>query len=435
MREKPLVYVGMSVDILHHGHVNIIEEAHKLGDVVVGLLTDSAISEFKRIPYLEYSEREKIVRRFVGVVDVVPQETWDYAPNISKLRPDYMVHGDDWLSGSQTIFRDNAISALNTYGGQLIEIPYTTGVSCSSMYEHYQSGSIPADRRAQQLRRLLQTPNITRIIETHSPVAAMIAENASVLDQLNRKRFFHGFWSSSLTDSCVRGVPDTEVLSLADRLVNIDQILDVTTKPLIMDGDTGGRSEHLTLNIKAMCRRGVSAVIFEDKTGLKRNSLFGTDVLQELEDVDTFAEKIRLAVEAKTFSEFMVIARLESLIAGMSMDDAILRANAYVQAGADGIMIHSRQSQPDEVIEFCRLFRAHHEKVPLIAVPSSYNGVTEDELSAAGVNIVIYANHLFRASYKAMLNTAESILSNGRSFEIDKDLISIKEALSLIPGT
>ena len=428
------VYLGMSLDILHHGHINVIENARKYGEIIIGLLTDSAIADHKRLPVLTYEQRQKIAENLAGVVEVVPQYDWDYSINIRKYKPDFMVHGDDWLEGPLAPYRELAISALNEYGGQLIEVPYTQGVSSSALSTQLiEIGTTPDIRRA-SLKRLLSANKIVRIIEAHSPLSALIAEN--VIEEKEGKTVqFNGFWSSSLTDATEMGKPDIEALSISQRLNNINHIFDVTTKPMIMDADTGGKIEHFELDVRSMERLGISAVIIEDKIGLKKNSLFGNEVEQTQEDINVFSHKIRTARAARVSDDFMVIARIESLILGKGMDDALARARAYMKAGADGIMIHSRQKNPDEIFYFAEIFRGEFPYVPLVSVPTSYNQVTEDELVAHGFNIVIYANQLLRASYPAMKDVAKEILKRGRSVEVDDKLISIKEILELIPGT
>lgn len=428
------VYIGMTVDILHHGHTNIIAEARKHGEVVIGLLTDAAIAGHKRLPYLRWEHRKQIIENIAGVSKVVPQETWDYAPNLRHYRPDIMVHGTDWLSGPLAPYRERALAALNEYGGRLIEIPYTEGVSSTAMAQQLQALGTTPDLRRATLRRLLEAKSISRFIEAHNPISALIAEHSRV-EVDGRVREFDGFWSSSLTDSTARGKPDIEALEINTRLAGINEIFDVTTKPLIMDADTGGKIEHFALNVRSLERLGISATIIEDKTGLKKNSLFGNEVKQDQDDIELFCNKIRAGRAARVGDDFMVIARIESLILDKGMDDAMARAEAYAEAGADGIMIHSRAKTPDEVYEFSRCFRQSFRSLPLVCVPTSYNAATEEELAEHGFNIVIYANHLMRAAYPAMRQVAQDILLHGRSLEVDKDLISIKEVLELIPGT
>ena len=429
------IYLGMSLDILHHGHINIIQNAQKYGEVIVGLLTDHAISEYKRLPYLTWENRKKIVENIKGVSLVVPQEEWDYSPNILKYKPDFMIHGTDWNDGPMLPFRDLALDALNSYGGKLIEVEYTKGVSSTSMIEQLQILGTTADIRRKTLRRLISSKKICRFLESHNPISALIVENAKVITSDGKVNQFDGFWSSSLTDSTSMGKPDIEALEINSRLENINKIFDVTTKPLIMDADTGGKLEHFELNVKSMERLGISATIIEDKTGLKKNSLFGNDVEQNQEEINVFCDKIKAGRAARVGEDFMVIARIESLILDKGMDDAIERAFAYASVGVDGIMIHSRKKTPDEIFEFAKIFRKKYPNLPLICVPTSYNVVTEDELAQAGFNVVIYANHLLRAAFPSMKKVADQILMNKRSLEVDEQLMSINEILELIPGT
>ena len=429
-----IVYVGMTADILHHGHINIIEQARQYGEVMIGLLTDAAVAEYKRLPFLTYEQRKKIAENISGVTRVVPQAEWDYALNLRRYRPDFLVHGDDWIEGPSAPYRQKAVQALEEYGGKLIEIPCTPGISSQAVLSQLQrSGTTPEIRR-RTLKRLLAAKPISRFIEAHNPISALIAEHASV-DVAGKVRQFDGFWSSSLTDSTARGKPDIEALDISSRLSNVNDIFEVTTKPLIFDGDTGGKPEHFELNVRSMERLGLSAVIIEDKTGLKKNSLFGNEVAQSQEDVESFSDKIRLGRKARVGEDFMVIARIESLILDQGMPDAIMRAQAYVNCGVDGIMIHSRKKEPDEVFEFARIFRSDFPNVPLVCVPTSYNKCTEEELAAHGFNVVIYANHLLRAAYPAMQRVAQDILRYGRSAEVDAQLMSINQILELIPGT
>lgn len=428
------VYIGMTVDVLHHGHINIIEQARKYGDVIVGLLSDAAVANHKRLPYLTYDYRKQIVENIKGVTQVVPQNEWDYAPNLSKYRPDIMVHGDDWLEGPLAPYRDRARAALAEYGGHLIEIPYTRGISSNEMLTQIQALGTTPDIRRRTLKRLLAAKPISRFIEAHNPISALIAEH-TIVERDGRNYQFDGFWSSSLTDSTARGKPDIEALEINSRLSNINDIFDVTTKPLIMDADTGGKLEHFELNVRSMERLGISATIIEDKVGLKKNSLFGNDVTQSQDDIESFCDKIRAGRAARVSDDFMVIARIESLILDKGMDDAITRAQAYAGAGVDGIMIHSRKKTSDEVYEFAKIFKSEFPTLPLVCVPTSYNTVTEDALAEHGFNLVIYANHLLRAAYPAMQHVAREILRNGRSSEVDQHLMNINEILELIPGT
>ncbi len=428
------VYISLSVDVLHHGHINLINHAKKYGKVVAGLLTDSAISSRKRIPLLNFNQRKKILENLNGISKVVPQNEWEYSKNILKLKPDYLVHGDDWKYGRDKHLRSSSIKALKKIGGKLIEIAHTKDISSHSLKERiYTDATSPLSRQA-ALKRLLNAKKLSRFIEAHSPLSAIIAEKVFHKNKNGKKIEFDGFWSSSLTDSTLKGKPDIEVLDINQRLINVNDIFDVTTKPLIIDIDTGGKIEHLEINLKTIERSGTSAVIIEDKKGLKKNSLFGTSVKQEQENVKVFSKKISAGKKATT-NKLMIIARIESLILGKPLNDALLRAENYVEAGADGIMIHSKDKNPKEIFKFAEKFRKKFTEVPLVAVPSSYNSVKDVQLENAGFNIVIYANHMLRASYPAMQKIALEILKNGRTHESEKSIMSIGNILELIPGT
>ncbi len=431
---KKLVYIGLTADTIHHGHINLIERGRDFGEIIVGLLTDKAVSDYKRIPLLNFEQRKKILINIKGVKKVVPQNDWDYSINIKKYKPNFMLHGTDWNSGPQLRLRKNVIKELKKYGGKLVEIPYTKGVSSTALSMEENKKYTTAEIRLKKLRRLLDAKNFLRIIETHNPISALIAENIN-LSSKNKFKEFDGFWSSSLTDSTSMGKPDIEALDISERLSNINKIFDVTSKPLIMDIDTGGKIEHLKLNIRSMERLGISAVIMEDKTGLKKNSLNEKTSNQQQDSIKNFSRKINEISNTKLNNEFMVIARIESFILGKGVEDALSRAKAYVNAGANGIMIHSKENTPKQIFDFSDKFRKFNTNIPLVCVPSTYNSVKEKDLIKKKFNVVIYANHLLRAAYPAMANTAISILKNERSKECDKKMISIKEILKLIPGT
>jgi phosphoenolpyruvate phosphomutase len=428
------VYVGMSADLVHPGHLNVIHKAAELGEVVIGLLTDEAIASYKRLPYMTYEERKEVVQALKGVSRVVPQTTLDYAPNLNQLRPDYVVHGDDWQDGVQKTTRQRVIDTLAQWGGKLVEVPYTKGISSTRLNAAIkETGSTP-ERRLRTFRRLLQAKPIVRLLEVHNGLTGSIAEHTRV-HTVQGLREFDGMWGSSLTDSTARGKPDIEAVDISSRVRMLNEVLEVTTKPIVFDGDTGGIPEHFVFTVRTLERLGISAVIIEDKTGLKKNSLFGNDVAQTQDSIENFCLKIHMGKAAQATEDFMIIARIESLILDKGVDDAIARAKAYLGAGADGIMIHSRQREPAEIYEFCRRYAELENRRWLVAVPSSYRQVTEAELAAQGVNVVIYANHLLRSAYPAMKATAESILENSRSLEAERGMMSIKEILDLVPGT
>jgi phosphoenolpyruvate phosphomutase len=428
------VYVGMSADLVHPGHLNVLKEATKYGSVTVGLLTDKAIASYKRLPYMSYEDRKMVLEQIRYVDNVVAQETLDYTNNLKKIKPDYVVHGDDWKTGVQKSVRQDIIDLLATWGGELIEVPYTKGISSSRLNNALRVIGTTPDIRRSRFKRLLDSKPVVRLMEAHSGLTGLIVEHASAkVNGVHRE--FDGMWGSSLTDSTNKGKPDIEAVDLSSRIRTLDDIFEVTTKPLVFDADTGGIPEHFQFTVRSLERLGVSAVIIEDKIGLKKNSLLGNDVFQQQASIEEFSHKIAMGNKAKVTQDFMIIARLESLILEAGLDDALERAEAYINAGADGIMIHSRKKKPDEIFEFCDKYKLIKNRVPLIAVPSSYNMVTEEELMDRGVNVIIYANHLIRAAYPAMINVATSILENSRSYEADSNLLSIKEILKLIPGT
>lgn len=426
------VYVAMSTDILHHGHIHIIEEARKLGEVTVGLLTDEAIAAYKRLPLLPYDQRKKIIENIKGVKNVIPQKTLDYVPNLKKLKPDYVVHGNDWRTGIQKNVRERVIEALNEWNGKLIEPQYTKDISSTQLIGQLLEAGTTPEIRMKKLRKLLELKPLVRLLEVHNGLTGLIVEKTKITENGSVKEF-DGMWVSSLTESASKGKPDIEYADFTSRSHTIEQIFEVTTKPLIFDGDSGGLTEHFVYTVKTLERLGVSAVIIEDKIGSKRNSLFGTDANQTQDSMENFSEKINAGKRAQVTEDFMIIARIESLILKKGLKDAIKRANAYIKAGADGIMIHSKEKDPREVLDFCREYRKLKSRVPLVAVPTTYNKITEEELAKAGVNMVIYANHLLRSAYPSMLKTAESILKNHRSYEADEMCLPIKETLSLIP--
>jgi len=422
----------MAVDILHTGHINIIEVARNLGDVTIGLLTDKAIVNYKRLPMLEFKKRKRIVENIKGVKSIVTQDTYDYEPILRKLKPDYLVHGDDWKTGFQSQMREKIIKLLNEWGGKLVEPEYTKGISSTAIIDELTKNGITADTRRKSFIRLLTVKPIVRILEAHTGLTGLIVEKTHI-EKDGKRIEFDGIWESSLTDSTSKGKPDTELVDFSSRFSTIEEILEVTTKPIIVDGDTGGRIEHFKFRVKTLERLGVSAVIIEDKVGAKRNSLFGTEVEQTQDEIENFCNKISEGKKAQVSSDFMIIARVESLILNEGMKNALKRAEAYISAGADGIMIHSKEKDGKEIVEFCNKYRKFKTSAPLIVVPSTYHHMTEAELQNLGVNVVIYANHLLRAAYPSMVNTAKSILEYGRAKEASEDYcMPIKDIITLI---
>jgi phosphoenolpyruvate phosphomutase len=426
-------YIGMSADLLHPGHLNIIEKARGLCDtIIIGLLTDKAIASYKKLPYMSWEQRKKVVENIKGVSLVIQQETLDYTENLKRIKPDYVLHGDDWKTGVQAQIRQKVFDVISEWGGKVVEVPYTEGISSTQLNNLLKDTlSVPSIRR-HRLKRLIETKDIVRILEAHNGLSSLIVEN-TYINQNNHKKEFDGIWISSLTQSTSKAKPDTGYIDTTTRIEALNDILDVTTKPIIYDGDNGGHLEHFVFTVKTLNRLGVSAIIIEDKIGLKKNSLFGTEVTQQQDSKEAFSLKIEAGEKAKITNDFMIIARIESLILNQGMDDAFERAKSYISAGADGIMIHSCKSTFYEIKKFAQLYNKLKDRKPLVVVPSSYAEVKEEELIENGVSIVIYANHLLRAAYPAMVNAAKSILENNRCKEVsDNYCMKIKDIISLI---
>ena len=430
MKKNKIVYVPLAVDILHTGHLNIINTAKKYGKVVVGLLSDNAIAEYKDLPTLNYDERYKIVKSLKNVEKILKQKTWDYSSILESLKPDFFVHGDDWKKGIQKNTRKNVINLLKKNKGKLIEVAYTKNVSSTSIKSNLINHLTPTSRIS-NLKRLMDNKKIVRILEAHSPLSGLIAENIKI-EKGNKIVQFDAMWSSSLTDSSVKGKPDNQSLDFSSRFSGIGDILDVTTKPIIFDADNGGRLEHLPFTIRTLERLGVSAIMIEDKVGLKKNSLFSDQSGVRQDSIRDFCKKIELVKKTRKSEDFLIGARIESFILGKGLQDGLKRAEAYSKAGADIILIHSKEKTPKEIFSFSKIFRKNKFYKPLVSVPSTYSKTTESMLIKNGFKIVIYANHMLRAAYPAMQNAAKSILKNQRSFELESKISSVKEVINLI---
>ncbi len=426
------VYMCFSTDYIHSGHINIIRKAQRLGRLIIGVLSDEAIASFKRYPMIPFEERKALFENVAGVEYVVEQKTLSYAENLRAIRPDYVVHGNDWCVGFQKPIRQEVCEVLSEYGGQLVEYPYSDNPQYKELDVAHKSELSTPDVRRGRLRKLIGMKGLITAMEAHSGITGLICENTKVL-QDGKTYQFDAMWISSLCDSTAKGKPDIELVDMTSRFRTIDDIMEVTTKPIIFDGDTGGLQEHFVYTVRSLERMGVSMVIIEDKTGLKKNSLFGTEVQQTQDTIENFCAKIAAGKHAQKTKEFMICARIESLILEVGMEDALARAFAYAEAGADAIMIHSRKKDPSEIFEFVRRFREKDSQTPIVVVPTSFNTVTEEEFKAAGVNIVIYANQLTRTGFPAMQKAAYTILENHRAKECDDMCMSIKEIINLIP--
>ena len=425
------VYTCFCTDVVHEGHQNLINKAREYGEVTVGVLSERAMIRYDRFPTISEEERVAMIKAMPGVSAVVIQDSIKYDKIFEMLRPDYIVHGDNWKSGPLSFMRENVLQNIGKYGGELIEVPYTYNPNVKKIDARRNDRLAMPDFRRARLKRLLQITPLVKIMEVHSGLTGLIVEKTVTMTDEGLDQF-DGMWMSSLCDSTDRGKPDIELVDLTERMHTIDQIMDVTTKPIIVDGDTGGMTEHFVYNVRSLERMGVSAVIIEDKTGLKKNSLFGTEVEQTQDTIENFCEKIRAGEATKRTDDFMIIARCESLILDKGQEDALKRCRAYVEAGVDGIMIHSRRRDPQEIFDFCDEFRRTDKTTPLIVVPTSFCQCTTEELAEHGINIVIYANQMMRAAFPAMQNVAETILKNHRSEEVEKELMPFKDIIRLI---
>ena len=425
------VYVALSVDFLHEGHLNILKAASKYGQIIVGLLTDKAVASYKTLPVLDFEKRKLIVKNIKNVYKIVPQDTLDYTKNLKSIKPDYVVHGDDWKKGFQKKIRANVIKLLKSWSGKLIEPKYTKNISSTLLKNRILEIGTAPENRVNRLKRLINSKDIVRILESHNSLTGLIIENLKIKKN-NQNKEFHGMWSSSLTDSATRGLPDNSSLSFSARISSLNDMMDVTTKPVVFDADNGGQIEHLPYLVRSLERAGVSAIIMEDKIGLKKNSLFKNQSGAQQDKPQMFAKKIKKICLSRQSNDFMAIARIESFILGKGINDALKRAEIYSKAGADAILIHSKEKTPKEIFLFAKKFKKSKNFIPLVSVPSTYSKVYEKELIKNGFKLVIYANQLLRAAYPAMQNAAKNILEKSRAFEIDKKIIPIKEIINLI---
>ena len=426
------VYTCFCTDVIHEGHLNIIKEAGKYGRVIVGCLSDKASIRYNRFPTVPEKQRMELYKTIEGVDSVILQQDMLYDDVIEELHPDFVVHGDNWMTGAESAIRNHVKEALAVYGGIVIDVPYTQNEKVRKIDLQLKERLSMPEYRRKRLRQLINMTPIVKVMEAHSGITGLIVEKTVIEGENGRLDQFDAMWISSLCDSTAKGKPDIELVDMTSRFRTIEDITEVTTKPIIFDGDTGGLTEHFVYTVRTLERLGVSAIIIEDKKGLKKNSLFGTEVEQTQATIEEMRAKIAAGKKAQLTDDFMIIARIESLILEKGMDDALARAVAFVDAGADGIMIHSRRKEPDEILEFCDMFRESDKTTPIVVVPSSFNTITEAELAEHGVNIVIYANQLTRSAFPAMQRTAEDILRYHRAKEVDDRLMPIKQIITLI---
>ncbi len=432
MKKNKNIYVPMGADIIHSGHINIISKAKRFGNVIIGLFSDKAIAEYKRLPLISYEKRYEMMKSIKGIKEIIKQDTWNYRKNLNLIKPDYVIHGDDWKKGVQKKRRSEVIKELSKWGGKLIEIKYTYNPKIKNFNKKKKFFYGP-ETRVSRLKRLINSKKIVRFLESHNPLTGIMVDQIS-FSAKDKFREFDGIWSSSLTDSVSNGKPDNQAFEISSRINNLNNLLEVTTKPILFDADNGGMKEHLPFTIRNLERYGVSAIAIEDKTGLKSNSLFSDQSKAKQDTIKNFSEKIKIACNSRRSTDFLIVARIESFILGKDLNDALKRADAYSKAGADLILIHSKIDSPKEIFSFSRKFAKSKYFKPLVAVPSTYSKVTEEELIKNNFKVVIYANHLLRAAYPAMESAALKILKNSRSYELEKNIITIKKILNIIPN-
>jgi len=429
--KKKVAYVGLSADILHEGHINILKKAKTLGSVIVGLLSDKAISTYKKLPLLNYKQREIVLKNIKYVKQVIPQDSLDYTKNLNRIKPDYVVHGDDWKKGIQAKTRAKVIKTLKKWSGKLIEPKYTKNISSTLIKKNLAQLNPTPQNRISNLKKLMSSKDIVRILESHSSLTGLIIENL-VINKKNINLQFDAMWSSSLTDSAIRGKPDNSSVDFSTRISSLNDMMEVTTKPVVFDADNGGRIEHLPFLVRSLERLGVSAMVIEDKIGLKKNSLFKNQDDAQQDSPSKFSQKIKKIVKSRKSNDFLVIARIESFILNKGLKDALNRAETYSKSGADAILIHSKENTTKEIFSFSRIFQKSKYYIPLVSVPSTYSKVYEKQLFKNGFKIVIYANQLLRAAYPAIEYAEKNILENGRAFDLEKKIIPIKKIINLI---
>ena len=429
-KKQKTIYLSLAAEIMSDAHLKLIKKAQSYGNVIIGLLTDKAVSEYRSLPLIDYNQRYEILKKVKGIYKVIKQDTWDFTFNLKKIKPEYVIHGDDWKFGIQKKIRLKILKTIKAWNGKLIEVPYTKNDKVSLVHDKIKSHYFNNESRVSRLKRLIEAKPIVRALESHNSLTGLIIENMNFIKK-NKFYEFDAMWSSSLTDSAVRGKPDNQSVDYSTRINALNEILDVTNKPVIFDADNGGRIEHLPFLVRSLERSGVSAIVLEDKIGLKKNSLFKNQKGVNQDSIRDFSKKIKTCNSSKLSKDFFVVARIESLILGKPVSEALKRAFAYTKAGANAILIHSKENNPRKIFEFAKSYKKKCS-LPLIAVPSTYSKTRESELIKNGFNIVIYANHLLRAAYPAMNSIAKSILTNGRSSDIEKKIVPIKEIISLL---
>ena len=425
LKKRNFCYIALSDDILTKSNIEIIKKSSKYGFVIIGLMSDNAINEYKSAPLLNFNQRKLIAENLKNVHKVVEQKTRDYTDNLIKYKPKYVIHKKNhWSKGHQKKIRDKIISTISKWSGKLLEF---------KTKEEFNTDIIQTnpDLRRNKLVRLINSKKIVRLLESHSSLSALIIEKLKV-DVKNISEEFDGLWCSSLADSAVRAKPDNQSVDLTTRVNSLNDILETSTKPIMFDADNGGSLEQLPYVVKNLERLGVSAMVMEDKVGSKKNSLFDDQSGSKQDTISNFCKKLKLASKSRVTNDLLIVARIESFILNKGISDALKRAEAYSRAGADLILIHSKAKTAKEIFSFSKLYKKSKYFKPMVCVPSTYSDTHEKDLIINGFKVVIYANHLLRSIYPAMIKTAKSILKNKKSRNIERNISSVKEIISLI---
>ncbi len=406
------VYVGMSADLVHPGHINLLREAASLGRVTVGLLTDRAISSYKRMPFLTFEQRRAVIEHIAFVTAVVPQDTLDYTDNLRLLRPDFVVHGDDWRNGVQAQTRRRVLDVLREWGGTLVEPPYTEGISSTALRMAAMDIGFAPGVRQRRLRRMLDCKPLVRVMQAHDGLSAHIVDRLEETTQ-GAPREYDAIWVDSLAGAPIRGKPDPLPFDLSSRLVTLHEILDATTKPLICNAGGAGHAAGVTAAVRTLERIGVSAIVIDTEVTDRRAVPAMAASAPPQDDMAAFIREIAAARDARVTPDFMIIARINDRTRDCGADRMMARAAAGVDAGADAVMCDSDPVNPDGIFDLCRRYRRLMNGHPLLVGLSGTEGLQEHDLASAGASMVVYTDTLLRAAREAMISAASQVLSCG----------------------
>jgi len=426
MASEKTVYVGMVGDMLHVGHINILKTAARLGRVTVGVLTDRAVVGYKRLPLLAFEDRVRVVESIADVAAVVPQKTLSYVENLRALRPDYVVHGDDWRYGDQVSrARAEVIATLGEWGGELVEVAYTKGISSTAIHRSGAADALFSGTRQGRLRRLLAAKPTLRIVEAHSGLSAKIAAEVRGPDGATG---FDAVWQSGLTDAIHRGKSDGGAVDRGRRLQAVEEILDAGPLPLIYDGRAAGRPETVFDLTRALDKAGVSALCLGDRSDPDRTG-------PEMSPAETVAQ-IEAVRAACPTGAVMAISRIVVAAPGNggsgALDRALDRALALLEAGSDAVMFDSAADTAEPILDIAARLRRQRRDVPLFAAQSDRWGAPIHRFENAGIDAVVYETHLLRATVAPMRRAATALLAEGTGPA--PDLTPLPELRGLFPS-